>query len=387
MKILLISASYLPVKGGLQTATHALAKEWQKNGHTVRVLTNHYPRGLKSAEMVENISVERELFLSPSIELIKRGRWDIWLASLFYQPLVLLKLFILMKQFQPDVINLHFPSSQVPFVLWLKKHFAFKLIVSLHGTDIEQWLKEDKLSLITEKQNNPSFLQLRRVLKEAMIITACSADLLNKACFIEPEIKNKSHVVHNGVDWKLFQSKEQHLHPAPYLFAFGRLTAAKGFDLLIKAFDGLTSLQPNLDLLLAGDGSEAAALKEQVKKLGLSQRVFFLGALNPPEIVKLLNGCLFAVIPSRKEPFGIAALEAMAAGKAVLATKVGGLNEFVPKRNRLVNPNAESLLEGMQQMLQLNLTEIGEVNRRVAKKLSWAAAAEKFIALFNEAGV
>lgn len=81
---------------------------------------------------------------------------------------------------------------------------------------------------------------------------------------------------------------------------------------------------------MAGDGELQQALRAQAAQLGVHDRVYFLGRATPEQVVQLLNGAQFVVLPSRSEPFGIAAVEAMAAGKAVLATRVGGFPEVLP---------------------------------------------------------
>jgi glycosyltransferase involved in cell wall biosynthesis len=192
---------------------------------------------------------------------------------------------------------------------------------------------------------------LRAVLQEADAITACSRYLLDKAIQIEPAAA-KGRVIHNGVDLERFHDKTPYRHPRPYLLAFGRLTYKKGFDMLLDAFAQLTLEHQQVDIILAGAGEERQSLQAQVERLGLAERVHFFGRADACEVVRLLNGCRFVIVPSRQEPFGIAALEALAAGKPVLATCVGGLAELVQgPGTRLVVPTAAALRDGLAQWL------------------------------------
>src|SRR5262249_6683038 len=118
-------------------------------------------------------------------------------------------------------------------------------------------------------------------------------------------------------------------HRRSYILAFGRLIYKKGFDLLLTAFAQIAPRYQEVDLILAGEGEERDALRAQAQQSGLEGRVHFFGRATPEEVVRLLNGCLFVAVPSRIEPFGIVALEALAAGKRVLATRVGGLGELL----------------------------------------------------------
>jgi glycosyltransferase involved in cell wall biosynthesis len=222
-------------------------------------------------------------------------------------------------------------------------------------------------------------------------VTACSQHLLEKAIELEPSIAPKAQVIHNGVDPKRFTDKSVHFHPRPYALAFGRLTRKKGFDLLLEAFAQSEAIEEGIDLIIAGNGEEQNALVQQAKRLGLERRVYFRGQASPQEVVRLLNGCLFVVVPSRSEPFGIVALEAVAAGKPLLATKTGGLAEFLTEfvesklraecgeqganpdpRVVMVNPDSEELANGLWQMCELSRIDATEMDHyRLSNKYSW----------------
>jgi glycosyltransferase involved in cell wall biosynthesis len=168
---------------------------------------------------------------------------------------------------------------------------------------------------------------LRRMLRSADAVTACSHYLLNRAVILEPSISGKATVIHNGVEPSRFLEHAPHRHASPYVFAYGRHTHKKGFDLLLQAFAGVARRVPEVDLIVAGSGEETEALRKLCTVLGLEERVVFHGRATPEEIVRLLNGCRLAVIPSREEPFGIAAVEALFSGRPLVATRVGGLPE------------------------------------------------------------
>ncbi len=105
------------------------------------------------------------------------------------------------------------------------------------------------------------------------------------------------------------------------LLSLASLIRRKGLDVLLDAIAKL----PDADLVLwiAGDGPERSALEEQAERLGVSRRVRFLGRREDAR--DLLAGCDVFVLPSRKEGLGVAALQAMGAGRPVVATRVGGL--------------------------------------------------------------
>lgn len=315
MKVLLISASYHPVLGGLQTVTRQLARALSESGHQVKVITNRYPRSLPARDAVDTVEVERWPLFYPCIDALRDRRMDLALAGAFYNPAAFIRFARLAASFKPDVVNVHFPDERLAFAPRGRRRFPFRLVVSLHGNDIER------------THRNPD--RLRGFLRSADTVTACSQYLLNRAAGLEPSISPKAQVIHNGVDSSRFADKRAYRHSRPYLLAYGRHTYKKGFDLLLNAFAMVAKRFPQIDLILAGDGEQRAELASLRDDLDLKDRVILYGRAKPEEIVQLLNGCRLVVIPSREEPFGIVALEAISSGRPIVATRVGGLPEVV----------------------------------------------------------
>jgi glycosyltransferase involved in cell wall biosynthesis len=117
---------------------------------------------------------------------------------------------------------------------------------------------------------------------------------------------------------------EQGLGPGePLLLALAALVRRKGLDVLLDALARLAAAGPPPRLWIAGEGPERAALERQAARAGLGERVRFLGRRE--DAADLLAACDVFVMPSRREGLGVAALEAMAAGRPVVASRVGGL--------------------------------------------------------------
>ena len=352
MRILLMPSSYAPVLGGLQTVAQTLAQHLSCS-HEVQVLTNHYPRCLPAHEVVDGVAVRRWLFLSPRLTDLRRRRLDLLLASFCIRPYTLMRLNRLMHTFRPQVVNVHFPDNQIPYVLWLRRHFSFRLVASLHGHEIERFFEADQDELhqsafAATRERRSSAEQMRVLLRSADAVTACSRYLLDKAITLEPTVVAKGQAIYNGVDLQRFREKTAHPHSRPYILAYGRMTYKKGFDLLIEAFAPVAARCSDLDLVLAGDGEERSNLQARVRQLGMEARVHFYGRATPQQVVQLLNGCRGVVIPSRQEPFGIVAIEALAAGKPVLATQVGGLVEVLQgSGSYFVSPNVLELQQAL----------------------------------------
>lgn len=348
------------------------------------MVTSRYPRSLPRNEIREGIPVHRYLFLLPAFDHLKAGRVDLLLASLFAGPLTLFRLHRLLRSFQPDVVNVHFPLAQNAFVLWLRRIRPFPLVVSLHGDEILSWFGTGARPFRGLEQiesgfaRSPRARRLRTILKECDAVTACSRWLLNKGSVLEPSVLDKGIAIHNGIDPTRFSGQTESLRERPYILALGRLTALKGFDLLLTAFAGLAGSYPGIDLVIGGDGAEQPELVRQATSAGIAKRVFFPGRLDPKAVVQYLNGCLFLVVPSRCEAFGIVALEGLAAGKPVLAADAGGIAEI--PGIRIVQPDAESLREGMTGLLNHPPVPVA---LPVPDGFRWPSVAQQYLAVYK----
>jgi glycosyltransferase involved in cell wall biosynthesis len=144
----------------------------------------------------------------------------------------------------------------------------------------------------------------------------------------------KVSLIHDAVDPHAFESSpDRNLTRsalgtgagAIVLLTVAALVRRKGHDVLLEAL--ARSRHPDLVLWIAGDGPERGPLEAQAQRLGLSERVRFLGSRK--DVPDLLAACDISVLPSRHEGLGVSALEAMAARRPVVASRVGGLAEAV----------------------------------------------------------
>jgi len=143
--------------------------------------------------------------------------------------------------------------------------------------------------------------------------------------------KLQSPVIFNGVDTKRFAcsncKKEKQEGGEIILLHVGRFSPSKNHKLLIEAFSYALNQNPNLRLWLVGDGELRPSIEEMVQKLGLGDRIRFLGTRS--DIPKLMACSDIFVLSSKWEGLPLVVIEAMAAGKPVVATAVGGVPELV----------------------------------------------------------
>jgi len=142
--------------------------------------------------------------------------------------------------------------------------------------------------------------------------------------------RRKIRLIHSGIDPSRFaaaQLPRDSDHEVINVGCLAVLEERKGIDFLLQAAARLQSQGVRLNWLIGGDGSQRGALASKARALGLDERVNFLGFVSKPE--DFLARIDIFVMPSLFEGLGVAALEAMAAGKPVVATRVGGLAESV----------------------------------------------------------
>jgi len=173
----------------------------------------------------------------------------------------------------------------------------------------------------------------------------------------------KIRVIHSGIDAARFSGRrpENTADGSPLMVGtVAHLEARKGQRYLLEAARLLKMQGCAFKLALAGDGSLRQALEQMARSLGLQEEVTFLGFIS--DVPNFLAGLDMFVLPSLYEGLGVAALEAMAAGKAVVASRVGGLAELVKDSETgfLVSPgDAQELAAAMAKL-------IGDKNLRAA---------------------
>ena len=183
-------------------------------------------------------------------------------------------------------------------------------------------------------------------------------------------------LVYSGVERRFFALEAEE---APYLLYFGRMDIhTKGIDLLIAAFAEIADECPEIGLKLAGRGTpkQLAQVRDLVRRAGLEGRVEIIGSVGEEEQGELLRRALMVCVPSRYEGWGMVAVEAAAAGKAVLGTDIDGLRDAVrhDETGVLVPPgDVDALAAGMWSLIadEPRRRCLGAAGRAWAGRFSW----------------
>jgi glycosyltransferase involved in cell wall biosynthesis len=179
-------------------------------------------------------------------------------------------------------------------------------------------------------------------------------------------------VVHPGVDVAAFA--DEPAFDEPFFLAIGRLGRHKRPRLLIEAL----ALAPEARLVFAGGGPLAEACAAMARALGVGERVELRGNVSDAELRDLLRRCRGVAFVPLREPFGMVALEAMAAGKPLVCTGEGGYAEVVDEGCALVVPPEPARIAEAFAALVRDPTRaraLGEAGRRRARDHGWERTA------------
>jgi len=164
------------------------------------------------------------------------------------------------------------------------------------------------------------------------------------------------------------QSGQRPKSRGPGILYAGVLTPLKGIHHLVNAFAAVAEEFPSAQLSIIGKDENkryAADLSEQVNKLGLKDRVRFMGAMSQSELAVWMANSSVLVLPSTSEGLGRVIIEAMAAGTPVIGSRVGGIPELVEDgaRGFLVPPGDENALAERLRWILSNPDKAGEMGK------------------------
>ena len=239
---------------------------------------------------------------------------------------------------------------------------------------------------------------LARVLGNIASRVVTVSDYLRSALLSSSLTDSKRVVtIRNGVDLGPFATgsdgcrsrvrAELGIGEAPLLGSVGGLRAVKGHEYLIRALPEVMLSEPGVRLLLVGDGPSRGDLERTAQKLGLADRVHFLGFRS--DVPRVLNALDCFVLPSLSEGLSIATMEAMAAGLPVIVTDSGGPSELVSDgESGLVVPpgDPQPIAQAVLAVLQDHdiARRLGAAARRRAASFDLNVMVERYDALYRE---
>lgn len=212
-----------------------------------------------------------------------------------------------------------------------------------------------------------------RLSRNVDLVFANSRYSLNEIQRIYNYDSAKIRVIYMGIDKIKHTPVNRRL---PVIITVSRLTKFKRVDIIIEAFAKLCKLTANhrYKLVIVGDGEEKENLEQRVAKLNLMDRVVFTGKIDDLELHNFLASAQLFVTAAVNEPFGIAVIEALAAGLPVIAHNSGGPAETVTSSTGLLlsHLNSDTLAEAMLSLLNSGgIKHMRKAARESASNYSW----------------
>lgn len=284
--------------------------------------------------------------------------------------------------FKPDL--LHIQHVWIGASLALESGLPY--IITCHGTDLMGYEAMVDHRTMAESAARGS---------EGII--AISKDVCEKAMSYYGLDAHQVHLIHNGYNPDLFNLKEKTLpqtlqdclgEDEAFISFAGKFTAFKGIDLLLEAAAIYEKALPNLHTFIAGDGVLKAQLLKQSRALAL-KKVHFIGHQKPEDLAAVYSRSLCHVVPSRGEPFGLVAVEAMASGAFVIGTQAGGLSEIITPEVGVLVPPEDSRALALAVIEYASRARTGlerkKSSQHGAAHYAWDMTARRVMALYDQA--
>lgn len=322
MKVAIFSDTFPPQINGVANVVYQSAKNLTALGHSVWVFTVCQKSQSKSFWAEEKINVT----ILPSIPAgAYRGeRLSLPVGKAFRR----------LKEFQPDVIDIHTPFGVGWEAVWAARKLK-KPLVGTHHTFYDHYLKHIKADFNWVKKFSWKYT--------AMFYNFCDLVLSPShslaQTLTQKGLKKPIEVLQNSIETDFFvpapdkktkdNLKKEFGIKGKSIVYMGRVSYEKSIDQVLKAFALLAKKEPSLTLMIVGDGPEKKKLEKLAAKLGIENKVIFTGLLRGENLVHALQASDIFVTASKSENMPLSVLEAMSCGLPVVAAGEKGLIEII----------------------------------------------------------
>lgn len=384
MKVCKLSWEFPPrVVGGIARHCEGLAKALVQQNHEVHLFTLDFP-GSPNYEEMDGVKVYRA-----STEL---GHPNFLTWVLLFNHFLAKRMADVSQSVDFDVIHVHdwlAAFSGISFKHYLKK----PMVLTVHSTEVGR----------AQGLHSPDSFSINGIewwaTYEADRVIVCSQSMKNEICSHFNLPLDKVDVIPNAIDQTKYQTSVdrgsvRQRYGVGYgeklILCVGRLVPQKGIEYFIRAIPSIAKRYPEAKFIIVGEGWSRDILEAEAQSSGHAKKIRFTGFASDQEVINLMTSADVLVVPSVYEPFGIVALEGMATGVPVVASKVGGLSEVIEhdRTGLFVYPRSpESIAWGIDQVLSDPdhakwLTE--NAKEKLHKAYSWEAVAMKTVEVYRK---
>ncbi len=386
LSVMMLSWEFPPrIIGGISPHVHYLSKSLVSKGVKVYVVTCDFP-GAPAHEVVDGVEVFRiDSYKNPSPDF---ATW-VYLMNVNMQK----EAAALIKDLGGTIDVIHAHDWLVATAgIGLKHVFRKPLFATMHSTEIgrRNGIHSDYEKMIHETEAWLTY--------EAWKVICCSNYMMGHVQWAFGLPWDKLIMVPNGVNYEVYSKYENEdlsgfrrrfaLPDEKIVLFVGRLVYEKGVHVLVNAAQKILE-KANAKIVIVGNGYVKDQLSGLVKNMGLTHKVVFTGFVDDDTLRKLQRCASASVVPSLFEPFGIVALEAMAAKSPVVVSDTGGLSEIVEhdvSGVKVYVNNPDSLAWGITRVL----SDDGYANwlrnnayKRIKEKYDWNIIAQQTKNIYN----
>jgi glycosyltransferase involved in cell wall biosynthesis len=338
MKILrIVSSGFL--EGGVENGVYLTNKQLRKDGYDVLTISSNLRLDLTHFSDIEFKSIP-----TSGIKKYFANAFNIDAYKVTRKAL---------EDFKPDVVLLHTMSQATASILFLMRKYPTILFVHgpetftksllswhMQSTDYKNASYDLKDLTTSGKLRYYYFKYICGLFYSASLgnVDQCIALSHYTLNFLKKEGFKASYIPNGAQLMKVAPLS----FDSPIILYAGRVEKVKGVDDLLQAMPAILKEYPTVTLRIAGDGSYKSMLQSEIKALGIEKQVFFLGHRSPTELAREYTKCTIFVLPSIwPETFGKVGIEAMSAGRPVIATDVGGVRDWLldGKNGYLIKPH------------------------------------------------
>lgn len=270
----------------------------------------------------------------------------------------------------PDIMHAHFTEMGYMSSA-LAKEAKLPFVITEHSSLMMKSIVSDELKRIA-----------RESYRSADCVIAVS-ESLKKSIYQHTGIV--AEVVPNIVSAEFHYGRCEHF--GMKYISVANLVEGKRIDLLLRAFEQLSLICKDVTLEIVGDGEQREFLKKLAEELHISDKITFHGILARQDIDALYKICDCFVLPSAIETFGVAYIEAMAAGLPVIATRCGGPENFVTEENGLlVDVNDIESLKGAMLSMYLSREKYDRatIAANITERFSASTVATRLLNVYSK---
>ncbi|MEM1515477.1 MAG: glycosyltransferase family 4 protein [Candidatus Bathyarchaeia archaeon] len=369
--------------GGISRHCEGLAYNLAKKGHNVHVITLEFP-GAPHYEERDGVKIHRV-----PIEL---GHPNFIIWTLIFNHFMEKRVADISRYEKINIIHAH-DWLVAPASIDSKHYLGVPLVSTIHSTEVgrAQGIHNSDSFLIN------GFEWWLTYESKRVIVASYAMKREVEEHFRLPS--DKVIVIPNGIDISKYEVNNVNrddvkrrfgIDPSEKIVLFiGRLAPQKGVKYLIMAAPKIFECHPEARIVIVGNGWIKDYLCNLAHSTGYSHKILFLGFLSDQDLIKLTLSSDVLVIPSVYEPFGIVALEGMAAGIPVVASNVGGLAEIIEHDRTgflAYRENPDSIAWGVNKILSdpgYAHWLVQNAKRKVYEMYSWEAVARRTIEVYE----